>query len=51
MTGFILLFFIAVLCAYLVRFVAARLRWSVPSYSGVIIVVMIAVLAVWGRSL
>ncbi|REE96355.1 hypothetical protein [Thermomonospora umbrina] len=51
MSGLILVFFLALLCAYLMRFVAGRLRWSVPGYSGVIIVFVIAVLAVWGQSL
>ncbi|HEX2313949.1 MAG TPA: hypothetical protein VHJ17_09455 [Thermomonospora sp.] len=51
MTGFVLLLFLAVLCAYLLRFVAGRLRWSVPGYSGIIIVFVIAMLAIWGQSL
>jgi hypothetical protein len=51
MTGMILLVFLALMCAYILRFVAGRLRWSVPGYSGIIIVFMIVVLAVWGQSL
>ncbi|SEG92306.1 hypothetical protein SAMN04489712_13311 [Thermomonospora echinospora] len=51
MTGMILLIFLALMCAYILRYIAGRLRWSVPAYGGIIIVFMIVVLAVWGQSL
>ncbi|WP_175596262.1 hypothetical protein [Thermomonospora catenispora] len=50
-TGLILLFFLGLMTAYLLRYVAARLRWPVPGYKGIIIVFVIAMLAIWGQSL
>ncbi|GLZ14467.1 hypothetical protein Acsp04_47020 [Actinomadura sp. NBRC 104425] len=51
MEGILALTVTALLCAYCVRWVAGKLRLTVPTRMAVIIVFVIAVLALYGQTL
>jgi predicted PurR-regulated permease PerM len=51
MEGILSLVVVALLGAFVVRWVATRLRLPVPGRAAVIIVFVLVVLALWGQSL
>ncbi|MBC6460112.1 hypothetical protein [Actinomadura sp. HBU206391] len=50
-TGLISLIVIAILCAYCIRWVSLRMRLPVPAYLTVILVFVLVVAALYGRTL
>ncbi|GLW63858.1 hypothetical protein Arub01_21020 [Actinomadura rubrobrunea] len=51
MEGILALGVTALLCAFCVRWAAAKLRLTVPTRTAVIVVFVLAVLALYGRTL
>ena len=50
MTGIITLVLLALLCAFVLRWLARRLRVRMPTYFAVFVVFALVVLALWGQS-
>ncbi|POM26903.1 hypothetical protein BTM25_13110 [Actinomadura rubteroloni] len=51
MEGYIALVVMALLCAFVIRWTAQRLRMSTPARSSIMVVFVIVVLALFGRHL
>lgn len=50
MSGIITLVLLALLCAYVLRWLGRRLRLGVPTYFAVFVVFALVVLALWGQN-
>jgi hypothetical protein len=50
MSGIVELVLLALLCAFVVRWVATKTRLPAPTVSAVVIVFVLTVLALWGQS-